>query len=67
MANMFWPLCTQGTDTEERKCCKWWKGGRRNAAAQRENQRKKMQQCSNLFIDFRPQGHPRTLCLNQKM
>jgi hypothetical protein len=64
MAGMFWPLCIQGTDTEESGVR--GEGGRGDAAAQTERKlaQKKL---SCLFTDCRPQGHLKTFCLNQKM
>ncbi len=63
MAGMFWPLRTQGTDTEESGVKG---GGRRDAAAQTERKSARKKRC-HLFPDCRSQGHLRTFCMNQKM
>ena len=60
---MFWPLRTQGTDTEESG---EGVGGRRDAAAQTER-KSGWKKRGHLFTDCRPKVHPRTICQNQKM
>ncbi len=61
---MFWPLRTQGTDTEESGVK--GVGGRTDAAAQIEG-KSAQKKCGHFFTDCQSQGHLRTFCLNQKM